>query len=109
MDLPAVSSFENYLFRRDQLGRGEVCRQGTLCDHLASVRGDGIWHRRSRGRRTQAHYFSRDFQRRPFHGLAASQRLRPAAFNADTPEMAAVNVARINIALVGGVDDGGLI
>src|SRR6266478_1648028 len=100
MDLPAIGGFEDYLFRRDQLGRGKVGWQRTFCDHLASVRGDDVRHRRSCGRRTQANYIPRDFERRPLHRLAASQRLRRSAFNTDAPKMAAVNVPWINITLV---------
>src|SRR5208283_5649345 len=59
--------------------------------------------------RTQAHYFPCNFEWRPLHGLATSQRLRGCAFDADSPQMATIDIARIKIILVRGVDDGSFI
>ena len=73
------------------------------------MRGYYVWHRGTCGRRTQTHYLLGDFERRPLHGFAVSQCFWLPTLDADPPEVAAIDVERISVMLIGGEDDGSLI
>src|SRR5215471_2540295 len=97
MNLQPVFRGENNLLRNDKLSRGEFARKLRSSDHLASGGSESVKHGRGSSSRAEANNGSTvgEFRGRPFHRLSLTEGFRLAAFRADTPKVAAVNIVLV--------------